>query len=149
MKNDTVVLERSFRAPVQKVWDALTDPSQMKVWYFPMLEDFKAEVGFQTKFDVPHGDKHYIHIWKVTEVIPGKKISYEWRFGDYPGNSLLTFELFDQGESTRVVLTHDKLDSFRGDLHPDFSVENFQAGWTHFMEKALKEYLEKATSVHA
>ena len=59
----------------------------MKQWYFSALDDFKPE-GIQTQFNVRNGNKDYLHIWKVAEVKPGKRISYEWNFGGYPGNSL-------------------------------------------------------------
>jgi len=133
MANGPMVIERTFEAPVDRVWRALTDPAQMRVWYFPMMEDFRAEVGFETRFNVHHEGRDFLHIWKVTEVVPGKKISYEWRFGGYPGHSLLTWELFGQMGMTWVRLTHAGLGSFRGDLYPELFRDNFVQGWTRYM----------------
>jgi len=142
-KNSAVALERTFNAPVEKVWKAITDIDQMKHWYFPQLENFKAEKGFKTEFNVHHEGKDWLHIWKITEVIQLKKISLEWKFGGYPGNSLLSFELFPQGNKTRLVLTHDGLETFIPEKHPGLAKENFIEGWTQFMDKGLKEFLEK------
>ena len=141
MENDAVIIEHTYDAPVEKVWKAITDLRQMRAWYFPMLEDFKAEVGFETKFTVVAGGKDYLHIWKVVEVIPAKKISYEWKFGGYPGNSLLTFELFQNQGGTRLVLTHTGLKSFQGDVYPELAKENFMEGWTQFIGTALRDFL--------
>ncbi|HEY1870989.1 MAG TPA: SRPBCC family protein [Chitinophagaceae bacterium] len=138
-----VVLERIFNAPVEKVWQALTDINQMKIWYFPQLDEFKPEEGFETQFIVSNEGKDYPHIWKVKEVHPLRKISLDWKFGGYPGNSLLSFELFPEGNKTRLLLTHEKLETFMPEKHPELSKQNFMLGWKHFMDTGLMEFLEK------
>jgi uncharacterized protein YndB with AHSA1/START domain len=143
MKNEPVIIERIYNSPVKTVWEAITDLNKMKQWYFPTLTEFEPEVGFETKFDVESGGKIYPHIWKVAEVVPGKKISYEWKFDGYPGNSLVSFELFDEDGKTRIILTHEGLETFRGDLHPGLAKHNFVEGWTSFIGTKLKEYVEQ------
>lgn len=145
MKNQPVIVERTYNAPVKNVWAAITDLEQMRQWYFPSLEEFEPEIGFETRFDVPHDGKVFLHIWKVTEVIPNRKISYDWKFGGYPGNSAVSFELFDEGGKTRIVLTHAGLETFQGDANPDLAAGNFVEGWTHFIGTALREYVEQET----
>ena len=49
MDDKLVVMERSYDAPSQKVWDALTNVEQMRKWYFN-VSDFKPEVGFEFEF---------------------------------------------------------------------------------------------------
>ncbi len=107
-----LVLERTFDAPADFVWKALTDLEQMKQWYFDTLPAFKPEVGFETQFNVRHNDKDYPHIWKVTEVVAGKKITYSWKYGGSPGESFVYFELFAEGDQTRLKLTHSGLETF-------------------------------------
>jgi uncharacterized protein YndB with AHSA1/START domain len=46
MENDPFVIERTYNAPIAKVWKALTDKNDMKQWYFD-LSEFKPEVGFE------------------------------------------------------------------------------------------------------
>jgi len=145
MKNEQVVVERTYNAPVKSVWEAITNIEKMQQWYFPMLEEFEPEVGFETRFDVTTPDKVYGHIWKIKEVIPFKKISYEWKFGGYPGDSVVSWELFPDGEGTRLVLTHTGVETFRVDLHPDLAINNFVAGWTDFIGTKLREYVEEQT----
>jgi uncharacterized protein YndB with AHSA1/START domain len=143
MKNEPVIVKRVYNTPIEKVWEAITDLEKMRQWYFPTLTEFEPEIGFETRFDVVNGEKVFLHIWKITEVVPGKKISYEWKFGGYPGNSLVSFELFDDDGQTRIVLTHENLETFRGDIHPDLSKQNFVQGWTHFIGTALKDFVEQ------
>jgi uncharacterized protein YndB with AHSA1/START domain len=147
MKNEPVIVERVYNAPIERVWQAITDLEKMRQWYFTSLVEFEPEVGFETRFDVGHDGKVFPHIWKVSEVIPGKKISYEWKFGGYPGNSSVSFELFNEEGKTRIVLTHDNLETFRGDIHPDLAKQNFEQGWEHFIGTALKEFVEEDTEV--
>ena len=34
MKNEPFVIERTYNATAEKVWQAITDKNQMKQWYF-------------------------------------------------------------------------------------------------------------------
>jgi uncharacterized protein YndB with AHSA1/START domain len=143
MKNEKIIIERTFNAPVDTVWNAITNKDQMKQWYFPQLDTFKPETGFQSQFNVRNGDKDYLHIWKVTEVKPGKKIIYEWRFGGYPGNSVVTFELHAVGKKTKLKLTHEGIETFLPDQNPALAKKNFVEGWTSLIGSSLKKFVEK------
>ncbi|HMI07975.1 MAG TPA: SRPBCC domain-containing protein [Flavobacterium sp.] len=142
MKNDSLVLERTYDAPVEKVWKALTDTKQMQQWYFPMMESFEPKVGFETEFIVHHNGNDYPHMWKVTEAIPMKKIAYSWKYGGFPGNSIISFELEGEGEKTKLTLTHSVTESFESEKYPDFSKASFNSGWTHFVGR-LHDFLQK------
>jgi len=137
---DAVVLERTFNAPVARVWKALTDVDQMRQWYFD-LKEFKPEVGFEFDFVVEHEGNTYDHRCKITEVIPQKKIAYTWRYHGHEGDSLVTFELFSEGEKTRLKLTHEGLDTFPKTAA--FARENFEKGWTELIGSELKQFVEK------
>lgn len=141
MNSTPFVIERTFEAPAATVWKAITDKMDMKQWYFD-LPDFMPEVGCEFSFTAGPPHKEYLHLCKVTEVISGKKISYSWRYDGYEGNSLVSFELFAEGDKTRLKLTHEGLESFPAS-NPDFAATNFAAGWTGFMDKALKGFLQK------
>ena len=138
------VIERSYNAPVEKVWDAITDKSQMKQWYFD-LDDFKPEVGFEFRFDGGSDDKIYHHICKIVEVVPNKKLKYSWKYEGFEGMSYVTFELFEEGKTTTVKLTHEGLETFPQD-NPDFAKESFMQGWTYILGTSLKNFFEKQTT---
>jgi uncharacterized protein YndB with AHSA1/START domain len=141
MTNEPIVIERTYNAPIAKVWKAITDKNEMKQWYFDLAE-FKPEVGFEFSFTGgEEGGKQFLHLCRVTEVIPGKKISHTWKYDGYEGNSEVSFELFPEGDSTRLKLTHAGLDTFP--KIREFAKENFIAGWTDIAGTLLKEYLEK------
>jgi len=75
-------------------------------------------------------------------VIVGKKLVYSWRYDGYEGNSIVTFELFEEGNTTRVKLTHAGLETFPKDK-PDFARESFVKGWTYIIGTSLKDFVEK------
>lgn len=141
MKSEPFLIERTYSAPASKVWKAITDKNEMKQWYFD-LSEFKAEVGFEFQFYGGPPEKQYLHLCKVTEVIDGKKLTYSWRYDSYEGISFVTFELFNEGNKTRLILTHKGLESFPVD-NLNFAKENFVKGWTHLINISLKGYLEK------
>jgi uncharacterized protein YndB with AHSA1/START domain len=135
-----LVIEDTYDAPVEVVWQAITDRDQMKQWYFDM-EEFKPEVGFEFTFKGENEGRVYIHLCKITEVIPERKLKHSWAYKDYDGVSYVTFEFTPDGDKTHIKLTHEGLESFP-DL-PDFSKNNFNAGWTMIIGTLLKNFVEK------
>jgi uncharacterized protein YndB with AHSA1/START domain len=141
MQTQPFVIERTYNAPPEKVWKAITDRDQMKQWYFDIAA-FKPEVGFEFTFNGGKDDRVYVHLCKVIEVIPNKKLKHSWAYKGYEGVSFVTWELFEEGNSTRVRLTHEGLETFPQN-NPDFAKENFVAGWTYILGTSLTKYLEK------
>jgi uncharacterized protein YndB with AHSA1/START domain len=139
-KRGAIVQEVVLNAPVAKVWKAITDKDDMKQWYFE-LESFKPEVGFEFQFYGGSEEKQYLHLCKITEVIPGRRLSYSWRYDGYPGNSFVIFELFPEGEKTKLRLTHEGVESFGTD-NPDLAKENFMEGWKSIIGTSIKKFVE-------
>ena len=135
-----LITESTYKAPVDIVWQAITDREQMKQWYFD-IESFKPEVGFEFTFKGENEGRVYIHLCKITEVIPGRKLKHSWRYQDYEGISYVTFELFPEEDKTRIKLTHEGLESFPA--LPDFARNNFKEGWTMIIGTLLKDFVEK------
>jgi uncharacterized protein YndB with AHSA1/START domain len=136
---EAVVIERTFDAPVVRVWKAITDVEAMRRWYFD-LKEFKPEVGFEFEFIVEHEGTKYHHLCKITEVIPQKKLAYTWRYQGHEGDSLVTFELFPEDGKTRLKLTHEGLETFP--KTPSFARKNFMEGWTQIVGSSLKGFVE-------
>lgn len=139
MQHEPLIIERTYNAPSEKVWKAITDKNDMKQWYFDLAE-FKPEVGFEFQFEGGPKGKTYLHFCKITEVVPGQKLTYSWRFDGYEGNSFVTFELFPEGNATRLKLTHAGLETFPN--IPDFAKTNFEEGWTGLLGTSLKKFVE-------
>jgi uncharacterized protein YndB with AHSA1/START domain len=139
----SLVVERLYKAPVAAVWNALTDKAAIKQWAFE-FSDFKPEVGFKFQFTATDKGFTYIHHSVVKEVIPQKKLAYSWRYEGYEGDSLVTFELFPEGNITRLRLTHQGLETFP--QIPAFARANFEAGWNAIIGSSLKAFVEKESA---
>jgi uncharacterized protein YndB with AHSA1/START domain len=143
MKQEPFVIERIYQAPVDRVWRAITDRDQMKQWYFDIAE-FRPEVGFEFQFTGGNEDRVYVHLCKVTEVVVGKRLKYSWQYEGYEGLSFVTFELFAEGDKTKLRLTHEGLETFPD--QPDFKRENFETGWTALIGDLLPKFLSRSTA---
>jgi uncharacterized protein YndB with AHSA1/START domain len=141
-RNEPIIIERTFKAPIATVWKAISDHETMRKWYFDLAE-FKPVVGFKFQFTAvgEDGMKTFVHQCEVKEVIEEKKLSYSWRYEGYPGDTLVTWELFGEGDKTRLKLTHTGLGTFPAESQ-DLKRENFVAGWTDIVGRNLKEFLE-------
>lgn len=141
MQNEAIVIEQSFHSPIESVWEAITNKDEMKIWYFD-FQDFKPEVDFEFQFwGGPSEDRQYLHLCRITEVIPFQKLAYFWKYDGYEGNTIVTFNLSTDGNQTLLKLTHEGFESFPAD-NPDFARENFVEGWNWIIGKSLKEYME-------
>jgi uncharacterized protein YndB with AHSA1/START domain len=114
----------------------------MTQWYFSNIPAFEAVVGFETRFVVAVEDRVYPHYWKVTEVLPQKRLAYEWEFEGYEGKSLSLFEVMEVEAGTKLRLTASTIAPFSENI-PEFKRESGVAGWNYFIRESLKAYLEK------
>lgn len=139
--NNPIIVERTFAVTPDRLWKALTDEKEIKQWYFN-LPGFKAVVGYEFEFmGGKPKEKQYRHLCRITEVIPGRKIAYTWRYDGYEGDSLVTFELFPEKEKTRLRLTNEGIESFSA--VEDLVRKNFEEGWASIVNQSLRKYLEE------
>jgi uncharacterized protein YndB with AHSA1/START domain len=139
-----VIIEKTFNADIERVWNAITDRDQMQQWYFN-IADFKPEVGFEFTFEGSDECRTYIHLCRVTRVIKNKLLEYTWKYEGYEGTSIVTFELSEGDHKTHLNLTHAGLETFPQN-EKSFARSSFEEGWTHIITKSLSEYLEKVTT---
>ncbi len=145
MESKIFTIERIFKANKKDVWRAITEKELMKQWYFD-LPEFKAEVGFTFEFTSgEEGGKQYLHRCTITEVVKEKKLTHTWCYAGYEGISILTYELFNEGDNTKLKLTHSGIETFPPDI-TDFAYHNFETGWKHIININLKDFLEKISN---
>jgi uncharacterized protein YndB with AHSA1/START domain len=141
MNSEPFITEIIINSPASEIWNAITDKDEMKKWYFD-IEEFEPKEGFEFQFWGGDENKKFLHLCKVTEVIPEKKISYSWKYNELPVETLVMFEIFDEGNKrSKVRLTHDGVENFPQD--ENFKKENFVAGWNYLIGTSLKNYLEE------
>jgi uncharacterized protein YndB with AHSA1/START domain len=134
MSGETLNLERTFRAPVQAVFDAWTNEEVMRRWFHGMhdWETSHAEVDLRVggavrvvmrdpDKDVEHGGGgHY------TEIDPPTRLAFTWTWDDDEARQTLIeieFEEVEQG-ATAVRFTHSG-------LRDEESVRSHEGGWNN------------------
>ncbi len=137
-----VIVTQIFNCDSATVWAAITEPDQMRKWFFENIPDFKPKAGFETQFVVDTGERKFNHLWKLVEVIPNKKLKFNWRYESYIGNSFVTFELTDGKNTTTLKITVEITEDFSDDI-PEFTWESCRSGWQYFINKRLQNYLAK------
>lgn len=98
-----------IRTTPEKLWAALTDPSQMKEYWFGM--HFKTEWKPGAEWQMLFPDGRVADTGEILELDPPTKIALKWRNEFRPelkaeGFSLCTIELEPYGSSVRLSIVH-------------------------------------------
>ena len=89
----TFLKEEVCHAPVEKVWQAITDKDAMKAWYFD-IPDFELKEGATFNFYEPGEAKQYHHHC-TKEIVLLQKLQHTWTHPSHSkGITLLTWETF-------------------------------------------------------
>ena len=135
-----IIVKATYPVSIEKVWAAITKVEQMTQWFFNNIKSFQPSVGFETQFVVQNEGRTFTHLWKVTEVIPLQKISYNWKYQEYSGDGYVVFELTKVPEGTQLQLTSIITKDYPDGI-PEFKRESSIAGWEYFIGQELKNYL--------
>lgn len=128
-----------FFVPLSTVWTAITDPIQMKNWYFD-IDDMILEEGETFSFYESEKRK-YLHQCKILELEKEKIFKHTWRFPDYSDrDSVVTWRLEEEDGGSRLYFSHEEVSDFYV-IGPDFSEQNFRNGWDYLIKYALKNNL--------
>jgi len=119
---DAVVIERSFDAPVELVWQMWTDPDHFAAWYGPdgasvPVAKMDVRVGGTRlvcmEVQAPNGPMQMWFTGEYREVRENKRLVYTESICDEHGNvappsdpTEIRVELHDLDGRTRMVMTH-------------------------------------------
>ena len=125
----SVVVEREFPFPPEKLWRALTQPHLIEEWL--MKNDFKPVVGHSFNL---RGDWGGVLDCEVLAVDPTRTLSYTWNFthddAAFDLKSVVTFTLTRTSTGTRLRMEQS---GFRPDQKQAYGGAN--AGWQQFFAK--------------
>lgn len=147
---NTLTLERSFSAPIEKVWEALTVADSLKKWWCPpgmesphISVDFKKGGIFRYCFSSSDGKEFWGRgVYQTIE--QPKFLSFLDTFTDSQGSpvpssyygmsgeeiieSLVAFSLTTDNGITTMKMTGDN-------PHDDSMLENMKKGWNGMFDK--------------
>lgn len=101
----------TINAPLEKVWEALTNPAIVEQYFFGTELVTDWEVGKPIVFQGEWDDKKYIDKGEVLEYEHNKKLSYSFLSSwsgkeDLPENYLwVSYEVKSDGENTELTIS--------------------------------------------
>jgi len=117
-------LERTLDAPVQRVFDAWTDPALLAQWYAPDPSwEIKVENDLRVggAYTVAMGE--HVVSGTYTEIDQPRLIAFTWKWAAFDNPpSQVRVELTEVDGGTHLVLTHT-------DLVDADDVKNHEEGW--------------------
>ena len=156
VSQDAVVIERTFDAAVDLIWQMWTDPEHFKKWYGPKgftvpVADMDMRVGGKRLICMasPDGSMKMWTTGEYTEIVPIQRLVYTESPADengnvvspsamgmpdgYPATSEITVLLEDLGGRTKMVMKHAGVPADSG----------AGGGWEQAFDK-LADYIETA-----
>jgi uncharacterized protein YndB with AHSA1/START domain len=110
---EAIRVERLLAAPIEEVFDALTDAGRMAAWFSPVGRaevEADAIVGGRLRVVMIDGDVRLEHDGEFLDVRRPTRLSFTWRSRFTDGRpTVVTVELSDEDGKTRLVLHHDRL----------------------------------------
>jgi uncharacterized protein YndB with AHSA1/START domain len=137
---DPIRITYAFDRSRHEVWNALSKEAELKKWYFP-VQNYLFEAGREFTFYESEDSHHFLHRCRFLNIIPGQLIEYTWAHPSHSkGSSVVKWELHQEGEKTRVTLTHTGVENF-ADAGEAFSRANYEMGWDAIVKNMLRNYL--------
>lgn len=106
---DAIVIERTFNAPIDLIWQMWTVPDHLKNWYGPQgftvsVAEWELRVGGKRRvcmeMQTPDGKMEIWTMGEFTELVPQERLAYTDIPADKDGNAMLI-----NGETLTTVVT--------------------------------------------
>ena len=128
----TLQIRRTFAVPREKAFEAWTLPEKLGQWLCRVTErhstqllEMDVRVGGRYRLEVTNPDGTRVLLsGTYLEIQAPERLAFTWQWEGDPdfGETLVTVELYARGNSTELMLTHERfLNSVRRDRHA--------AGW--------------------
>ena len=142
-------LSRTYPAPREKVFRAWTDPKALESWFAPDREFvtkvpiLELRLGGRYRLEMSKGGATHVVVGEYREIRPPEKLVYTWKWETDPErgteDTIVTVEFLDRGQSTEVVLNHEKF--------PNAAArDDHGKGWTGCLEMLASYISERKAS---
>ena len=147
MESTKVVVKKLINASCEEVFEAWSNPEQLKKWFFPSKSGWKAisahdfKVGGQYRHEMClEMGPSYVHTGIYKEIIPHKKISFTWN-SHIVKDTLVTVELKPVDGMTEVTVIHE--------LTLDRDIQNrHREGWHSCLGNLMKYFSKQNYQCH-
>jgi len=130
-------LKRSLEAPREEVFQAWTDPDEIKKWFAPgpaFVPEASVELRVGGRYRIAMRDEtnnsSHVATGVYREIKPPERLVFTWSWEGDPqsGEMLVTVELREQGKGTELVLTHELFTTVE-------SKQRHEEGWIGCLDK--------------
>ena len=131
MTGNTLLIERTFQAPAQAVFDAWTSEEVMRRWWHAEhdWETSEAQVDLRVGGEVrvvmrdPEKDAEYGGGGRYTEIDPPRRLAFTWLWDDNATRMLIEIDFEESDGVTTVRFAHSG-------LWDEEAVRSHEGGWT-------------------
>ena len=115
--NHKIEYKTSIKAPIEKVWEALTNPTIVKEYFFGTELVTNWQVGSPVIFQGEWEGQAYKDLGEVLEYTPNKKLSFSYLSSwsgkeDLPENYLwVSYEVASNGDETELTISQTNYDA--------------------------------------
>lgn len=154
MNTKTITITRTFDAPRERVWEAFTNPDDVKKWWGPegftapsVKSDFRVGGTFVYAMQGPAGtewDKVHYSGGEYLEIVPMEKLVATDYFTDEQGNKIDPASIGMPGEwpdEMKVTVTFEDAGDGKTTLtlihegHPAEMAGDAEQGWSQSLDK--------------
>jgi uncharacterized protein YndB with AHSA1/START domain len=150
---DAIVSEIEIAVPPERIFQALTDPKQLILWWTnttcaSKLWEIDPRAGGKWRFVNQKASSNSTPteiFGEIVEFDPPHRLAYSWlsNWHDQPEQrTLVRWELSRVGNSTRVKVTHSGLSNLPA------ARNGYSGGWPGVVEQ-LKNFAEKSPAIQA
>ena len=138
---DEIRSSTTIDAPIERVWHAITTPSEMKQWFFGVDTEADWRPGGRLVHRGEYDGKPYVDEGEILEFEPPRRLVHtHWSnvsgLPDAPENyQVVAWDLASGDGGTDIMITERNLPS-------DEAAKTSEQGWAGAL-KALKELLER------
>ena len=146
MADKTVTISREISAPIERVWQAWTNPDDLKHWFTAYTGDtteviqFDVKVGGKVRLKFPGAAGEYT--WTYVEIDKPNKLVIDivdYSLPDHQGaGGICNIELKDLDGRTRVTVSGELPD----DMNNDKMRKMAESGWGGTLDR-LNNYLRQ------
>jgi len=138
-----LVIERTYDAPPEAVWQAWTDPQALTRWFGPeetqsvLAVELDARVGgsYHIAFVTSDGERHDVG-GVYREVQAPRLLSFTWAWRSTPEReSLVTIRIEPSGAGSRLVFRHEQ-------FFDQVARDNHERGWSGTFRR-LERFLQR------
>jgi uncharacterized protein YndB with AHSA1/START domain len=138
---DEIRSSTTIDAPIERVWRAITTPSEMKEWFFGVDTEADWRPGGRLIHRGEYGGKPYVDKGEIVEFVPPRRLVHtHWSdvsgLPDAPQHyQLVAWDLTERDGRTELVISERNLPS-------EAAAKTSEQGWASALD-ALKALLER------